>query len=72
MHRLIVRNALGEGIGSKKIDITKISSAFAMRTAQLKSEAQKIVKNSKTETAEKDFRWALISHSNRAVIEGKL
>ena len=72
MHRLIVRNALGEGIGSKKIDITKISSAFSMRTAQLKSEAQKIVKSTQTELAEKDLRWVLISHSNRSVIEGSL
>jgi len=72
MHRLIVRNALGEQIGIKKIDIAKISSAFAMRTAQLRDEAQKIVKNIKTESAEKDFRWVLISHSNRAISEGKL
>ena len=72
MHRLIVRNETGEGIGSKKIDIAKLPSTFAMRTVMLRGEAQKIVKSSQTELAKKDLRWVLISHSNRAVIEGSL
>ena len=72
MHRLIVRNALGEQIGIKKIDITKLPSTFAMRTAMLRGEAQKIVKNSNAYLGEKDLRWILISHSNRAVMEGEL
>jgi len=72
MHRLIVRTDAGEQIGIKKIDITKLPSTFAMRTAMLRGEALKIVKNSSADLGKKDLRWVLISHSNRAVIEGSL
>jgi hypothetical protein len=73
MHRLIVRNAkTGEGINSKPMDITKLPASFHPRRKILEEKSRTLAKESGTELANSDLRYVLISHSNRAVAEGKL
>mgnify|MGYP003637149761 CR=1 FL=1 len=74
MHRLIVRNALtGDQIGRvKDINVSKLPSSFRPRHVALQRHARLIADASTTELAISELRYVLISHSNRAIAQGKL